>query len=346
MKIKKIILNKEYSINGNAIEICNDTEGEIITLNTLSNIMQLSNYEKIHNVFEYFPFLVNDLNIKSRLNLSLILGNRKSKEYLSYINDKISFGKNLFSIYHSKYFPERINCYKNLHPVRLEDNILEKPIYHHISTTGRTSIKKGHNFLTMKKDNRRKLKPINNNDCLLEMDFKSCEPFFYLLSQGILQENVNDIYSWIADKISYKIENRDMFKRGILSIIYGASNETVGHISKINKKDIAKIKKIMRIDSFKSSLEEEYLKNGFIRNYYGRPIKSNANIVNYWIQSSAADYCSLAFNKFKIEKDVRFCFLIHDSVTFLAPNNKKDEYLKIDYLDYEGVQIPVKTNLY
>ena len=346
MQIKTIINTSNYSITGNCFNLEINDSGVMISIKTLSNIIQLSNYDKIKTITEYFPFLKNDLNIKTSVNFSTVLGKKKSKEYFDYVKDKILLGTKLFSVYHLKYFPERKKCYQNLSQVTFEDKILEIPVYHHISTTGRTSIKSGHNFLTMKKTDRSKLQPVNKNDTLIEMDFKSCEPFFYLISQNILKEDVRDIYTWISDKINIKIVNRDKFKRGILSIIYGASNETVKSISQISKKDIEKIKSIMMIEEFKAELEQEYKENGFIRNYYGRPIKSNANIVNYWIQSSAADFCSLAFNKFREDTGARACFLIHDSITFLSSIKDKEMFLSIDFLEYENVQIPVKSNLY
>jgi len=346
MQIKTIVNTSNYSITGNSFNLEINESGIMVSIKTLSNIIQLSNYDKIKTVVEYFPFLKNDLNIKTAINFSVILGKEKSKEYFDYIKEKILLGASLFSDYHLKYFLERKKCYQNLSQVAFENKILETPVYHHISTTGRTSIKSGHNFLTMKKTDRIKLKPVNNDDVLIEMDFKSCEPFFYLISQNILKEEVKDIYTWIANKINIKIKNRDKFKRGVLSIIYGASDSTVKSISQISKKDIAKIKSIMVIDDFKSKLELEYEANGFIRNYYGRPIKSNANIVNYWIQSSAADFCSLAFNKFREDTGARTCFLIHDSITFLSSIKDKEVFLDIDFLEYENVQIPVKSNLY
>ena len=346
MQIKTIVNTSSHSITGNSFNLEINDSGVMMSIKTLSNIIQLSNYEKIKSIFEYFPFLQNDLNIKTPVNFSAILGKDKSKEYFDYIKNSILFGTRLFSKYHTVYFPERKKCYQDLSQVKFEGKVLEKPVYHHISTTGRTSIKSGYNFLTMKKTDRSKLEPVNDNDVLIEMDFKSCEPFFYLISQNILKEEVKDIYSWIANKINIKINNRDKFKRGILSIIYGASDNTVKSISQISKKDITKIKSIMMIDDFKNKLELEYEVNGFIRNYYGRPIKSNANIVNYWIQSSAADFCSLAFNKFREDTGARACFLIHDSITFLSSIKDKEKFLSVGFLEYENVQIPVKSNLY
>ena len=53
-----------------------------------------------------------------------------------------------------------------------------------------------------------------------------------------------------------------------------------------------------RIDNLFEKLDKEYDSKNFILNYYGRPITSNNNLVNYWIQSSAVDFCSLAFYDF------------------------------------------------
>ena len=89
----------------------------------------------------------------------------------------------------------------------------------------------------------------------------------------------------------------------------------------------------------------EYEKKGFIENMFGRPITSNANLVNYWIQSSAADYCCLAFNQFfESNKDFKLHAVIHDAVIFSANSKKLSDILSISNLKYENLSIPVKIN--
>ena len=82
-------------------------------------------------------------------------------------------------------------------------------------------------------------------------------------------------------------------------------------------------------------------------NFYGRPITSDKNLVNYWIQSSAVDYCSLAFKKFIEDYDVKPCFLVHDSLTFAIAKDRKDELMNVKFLcdNYSGYKLPVEINV-
>jgi len=348
--IKSILINREYSTSGKEIKLNLSPEGVDINIKTLSSIMILSKYNSVPSclINHYYSFF-KEMNIDYNLNYSLLLGDKKSKEYLNEIKSFIKFSLNKITDYHLKYFPIRKKSCDNLFNVCLNNKILDTPNYVHASVTGRTSIDKGFNFLTMKKSERKKLKPISDNDLLVEVDFKSCEPFFYINALNKFpDETIEDVYEFISNKIGYKYKSRDVFKRGLLSVIYGANESTVSKVMNVDINIVKSIKDLLDIDKFEKHLKEEFDKNNCIFNYYGRPILSDSNLVNYWIQSSTADFCFLAFDKFIKDYSLRPCFYIHDSMTFLIDKNrfKEIENIKSIIDPNSNISIPVKIIKY
>jgi len=348
--IKRILINKEYSTSGKDFNLSLNVEGINININTLVAIMRLSKYNDIpSDILNYYYSFFKTMNVNYNLDYSLMIGSKKSKEYLNKIKDFIQFSLNKVTDYHLKYFPIRKKACNNLYNVCLNDKILDLPNYVHSSITGRASINKGFNFLTMKKSERKKLKPINDNDMLIEVDFKSCEPFFYINSLNKFpDDNINDVYEFISNKIGYSYKSRDVFKRGLLSVIYGANENTVSKVMNADVNVVKKIKDLLDVNKFEAMLKDEFSSNKCIFNYYGRPILSDANLVNYWIQSSTADFCFLAFDKFIKDYKLRPCFYIHDSMTFLINKNRFDEIKNIKSLNdpNSNISIPVEIIKY
>ena len=344
-QINSLRINKEYALAGTK-QIVFDSKSDIfLDISSLSSIRRLSNLEPIKTINEYYPQL-KILNITGSLNYQSIIGNKKSKEYNLYLKDRIEDSLRLVTSYHTEIFPIRRKCYQNLNSVLLDNNVLEVPKYNHAGVTGRTSITKGFNFLTLKKDKRKFLKS-SNNKILVEVDFKSCEPFFYLKSNGFDLSKERDVYHWIASNYNVSIKSRDKFKRGILSILYGANEYTTSKVMQINSNTVKRIKEELGINDLKIRLEKEYHKNSFVLNYYGRPITSDNNLVNYWIQSSAVDFCSLAFYYFCKDNNVTPSFFIHDSMTFEIEKERLSKILSIDNIidPKSNISIPVEFNV-
>lgn len=343
--IKTVVIEEEY-YNGKNIPIQLNKEGITTNIKTLSQIKNLSqNSYEIKSVNDYYADFLNPLNKFENNDIELILGKNKSIEYLKYIKENISDVSRLITDYHVSYFKYRKETYNNLNPVKLDDLILDIPKYNHASTTGRTSIIEGFNFLTMKKEDRKRLKYSEEGYTLLEMDFKSCEPFFYLKTNLNINNDIKDVYEYIAGLINYEIKDRPSFKRGIISLMYGAANKSVTRLSGIKDSDVSKIKKVLKIEETKEFLEKEFKEKSVFFNYYGRPILKGNNVVNYWIQSSAVDFCSFAFGHFIKNNNVKPCFLIHDSITFAVLNDDVKKYLNLSYLTcpISKIKIPVKV---
>ena len=344
-QINSLKINKEYALSGTKQIVFGNESNAFLDISSLSSIRRLSNLEPIKTINEYYPKL-KILNIIGSLDYQTIIGNKKSKEYNLYLKNIIEDSLKLITSYHTDIFPIRKKCYQNLNSVLLDNKVLEIPRYNHAGVTGRTSITKGFNFLTLKKDKRKYLKSSNNN-VLVEVDFKSCEPFFYLKSNGfdILKER--DVYHWIASNYNVIIKSRDKFKRGILSILYGANEYTTSKVMQTDVNTVKRIKKELGINELKLRLEKEYYENNFVLNYYGRPITSDNNLVNYWIQSSTVDFCSLAFYYFCKEKNVTPSFFIHDSMTFEVEKERLSQILSIDNINdpKSNISIPVEFNV-
>jgi len=342
--IKSILISKNYSFKGDAYNIKLNKEGISTSIESLISIKKISDPEfKIDTIKDYYCSFFNDLNEFNSVDSELLLGEIKIKEYNNYLKESLKSIINMTTDYHLFFYKERKKAYDNLNPVVFENKVLEIPQYNHKSVTGRTSIVKGHNFLTMKKIDRKKLKYHKEEYTLLEIDFKSCEPFFYINSRLEIKEEIKDVYQYISNMIDYNVENRDKFKRGVLSLMYGAEENTVSKISGIKRKDIIKIKEYLKLSELEKELNDIYLKNNHFFNFYGRPILKNNNLINYWIQSSAVDFCSLCFKDFIDEFKVKPCFLIHDSLTFAVENNRIDNLLQIKSLKdkYSNISIPV-----
>ncbi len=344
-QINSLRINKGYSLSGTKQIVFDGDSNIFLDIRSLSSIRQLSNLEPIKPINDYYPQL-KILNITGSLNYQTMIGSKKSQEYNRYLKCKIEDSLKLVTSYHTDIFPIRNKCYQNLNTVSLDDKVLEVPKYNHAGVTGRTSITKGFNFLTLKKDKRKNLKSLNNK-VLVEVDFKSCEPFFYLKSNGFDMSGERDVYHWIASNYNVNIKSRDKFKRGILSILYGANEYTTSKVMQTDANTVKRIKEELGINDLKTRLEKEYHENNFVLNYYGRPITSDNNLVNYWIQSSTVDFCSLAFYYFCKENNVTPSFFIHDSMSFEVEKERLNKIMSISNIvdPKSNISIPVEFNI-
>lgn len=318
--MKNLIINKKYSITGKKylIDLNKNENIDIEYLNLIARNLSLTEINPIKKQFkQLFNSLNNDFDVR-------ILSNKNKKDYMNYLKTNISLIEKYDSDYFNKIFVAREELLQKLVPF---DN-LSKPVYTHNTSTGRSKIIEGINFMTMKKEKRIELSYLDFK--VSEIDFKSCEPYFYLSAINKTQDLKKDIYESLKDNLNLSFENRNILKQSILTILYGGGYELVNKISKICKEDYEKIKKFFEIDQFSNKLIEEKNKNGFIYNFYNRPIiiKNERSILNYWVQSSVADFCYLSFNEFvKKNKDINFHAIIHDAIIFSSKTK-----INIDYL--------------
>lgn len=304
--MKNIIINKEFSITGNKYLIDLNSKKTNST-KYLNQIFESLSLEKIKSIKEYFVFL-EALNCNS--NFYKFLSNKNKKDYLAYLKEKIKTSEKYDTEYFSNILPARENLLSKL---KILDNC-NFPVYKHNSATGRSKIINGTNFMTMKKEKRKNLKYKNYH--MFEIDFNSCEPYFYLLSNKMIKSNVTDVYQNIQESLDISGNDRKSLKTAVISVMYGAQYNTVKRLAKISKIEYKKLLDFLKIKQFSEKLNKQVAEKGYILNYYNRPVLINnpQAVVNYWVQSSVADFCYLSFDKFVSNYNINFHAIIHDAI--------------------------------
>lgn len=200
---------------------------------------------------------------------------------------------------------------------------LPMPVYDHLThKTGRVKISKGTNFLTIRKDTKNNLKPKKGN-ILIEIDLKSAEPnFLYHMIYGKSEENI------------YSIKNIDRSKAkiAILSLLYGAADSSIQKKANLSLADIKRIKKIFCISEVKENLRTLKKENNCLISAYGRHIPNDKNIINYWLQSSTADFALSCFFEFYKSYNIDVKAIIHDAILFECTETEYNRIKKINYL--------------
>ena len=204
----------------------------------------------------------------------------------------------------------------------LTDQIQDSKYDHVTSVTGRMKITSGKNHLVTKKEKRKEIEILKNNT-LLEIDIKSCEPA--LLHAVLYNETPEDIYSFFGRDVS-----RDKTKIAVISSIYGAEPKRVKKLTGLSLSEIKNIHDHFQLKKIKEVINKSFREKGYFRNLYGRPIKDNSSPVNYWVQSSAADYSCLAFLDLINRGNFKLKACIHDAVILELTESQKNAIKNID----------------
>ena len=225
------------------------------------------------------------------------------------------------------------------------------PIYDQSSSaTGRLTIKKGPNILTLNREYRDILISRYEGGQILNIDFVSLEPrILYGINKGQPPE---DIYSTISSELFDGEVARKTIKAATIGTIYGLSSRKFA--SMIGEDDLVKAAEILRgvrhffkLSKLSSKLVIENKETGSISNFYGRPLvpgeKATSNIlVSHYVQSTGVDVSLMGFNslikKFKSESlDCCPIFIIHDAILVDA---HPAHVSKIKSIAKEGLNIP------
>ena len=328
VEISKLLINSEFTFNSQDKIVSLSSSGISISLRDINTFRCISDLEAIDSVRTKNFNLCNTLNINDRdkVRWDLLLGKSLCKEFTKDLISSINFSKEFITTYHTEVLPKRRRLYESLCQIKDKaGNLLETPTYNHSGVSGRTSIKSGFNFLTSSKDFRNSCTSTKLGNVLVSIDFKACEPNLYLRSIGREIDNP-DVYSYLMKELSIQVEDRSKLKRGILAVLYGASDDTANRILGGNSKTLASIKEFFMIKETSNVLNNQFQDKQYIFNMYGRPIFSNKSILNKWIQSSAVDFCSLAFLEFVEKHDLKVAYLVHDD---MVVDCSKQEYDKI-----------------
>ena len=213
--------------------------------------------------------------------------------------------------------------YLNVLPRRYElTGMIQDALYDHTTAiTGRMKVIKGKNFLTMKKEERKKI-PVQKGNRLVEIDIKSCEPA--LLHAVLYGETPNDIYSLFDFDIS-----RGKIKLAVISSIYGSNVSKVCKLSGLSKQQVLNIHDHFQLQKIKKEIEDEFKQKDCFYNLYGRPIYSVHSPVNYWLQSSAADFACLAFLDLIKRAGLKLKACIHDAIIVELSNDQHNAVSKV-----------------
>lgn len=348
LNVNKLKIEKEFNCQSSDKIITLNAEGVNMTIEKINLFRQVSNLEKIQNLFETYSKICQVLNIDicDNPNWINLIGKKSCKEYNNNLLQEIKFSNSFLTTYHTEILPKRISLYENITSVLDKDlQELDIPVYEHSSVSGRTTISKGFNFLTSTKEFRKTCKS-KTSEHLVSIDMKSFEPNLYLSSIN-KKTNTSDIYEYLMKELDIKVENRNELKRAILSVLYGASDDTARRLLSGNDNALKKIKSFFEIDEMTKILQEEFNKSGFIFNMYGRPIFSDKSILNKWIQSSAVDFCSLAFSDLLKKEKLSAAYFVHDD---MVVNCNKKEYENIKNIKnitdpITKISLPVEVSL-
>lgn len=315
------IKKEEISININSLNIkANANCQYILDDQLLKDYCRINNVE-FKTIFEQFNTFFTNLNYKDKNSINEIkslLGKKQCTEYFLYFKETIN---NFFCNANSYYF-KVLNARKQF--TGSFTNILnyEKPFYDHCSTvTGRAKITKGTNYLVMKKQEKEKLSCAKGK-ILFEIDIKSCEP--NLLSSLLGKDYQEDIYQNFKSK-----QNRSKVKLATISTLYGLNTKRCIKMTGVEKETILKIKEYFHIDAIEKYLASKFIENNYIQNVYGRHLLKDTSLLNHFLQSTAADYCMLAFQNLCKNKNLNPKAIIHDAIIFEVDAKRKKEIMLI-----------------
>ena len=213
------------------------------------------------------------------------------------------------------------------------DSFLDVPRYDRVSTkTGRLTIKKGPQVLTLKREFRSVFTPEKSNTSLYEIDFVSLEPRVALNLANVHASS--DVYLSFIESTNIDI-CRDTAKLAVLCSLYGAGNLRLEQLLRKDKSEVT-ASYLMRAvsDYFKlTDLKRELryqAKSGMIQNFFGRPIEIDSAresiLVNNYLQSTASDVAIAGFNEFTklFSSKCKPLFVIHDALIIDVPSEHLD----------------------
>lgn len=195
------------------------------------------------------------------------------------------------------------------------------------SITGRQKILSGPQILMLKKEDRRKIFSADN---LYMMDFSALEPTILFQLCGQNQLDYQDLYSSIKDFLGLKHLDRLEIKNTVLRLIYGSSVEHSNTTHQAEAHELNKFLSSLGIFELKQKLKNDLYVDGCLYNFYGKPIltKQQATdssfqeymLINYYIQSTAADLALYLFSSFYKQNKTKIkpLFVIHDALLFAS----------------------------
>ena len=197
--------------------------------------------------------------------------------------------------------------------------------------TGRLTVKSGPGILTLKRDYRKQLLVSRyEGGCVISIDFAALEARV-LLYEGGGRCDDPDMYSLIAKDVFGGSATRQQVKGAVISEVYGSSKSALGAALGIGGKDlddfVSKVRNFFRISDLRKRVKEEYVKNGWITNRYGRRVQVDEPLdhilVNSYAQSTGVDVAMLGFHdiiqRMKKLSGVIPLYVLHDALLVDCP---------------------------
>lgn len=232
----------------------------------------------------------------------------------------------------------QVNDNRNLHIVETFLPPTNTVVYGRTSSiTGRQKIISGPQILMLKKEDRRKIFSGNN---LYMMDFSALEPSILFQLCGQSQLDYHDLYSSIKDYLGLRHIDRSEIKNTVLRLIYGSSIEHSNNLHQVEAIELNKFLNSLGINELKQQLRSDLYNDGCLYNLYGKPIITKQQaldstfqeymLINYYIQSTAADLALLLFSQFykQNRNKIRPLFVIHDALLFASSEPIKPGSIK------------------
>lgn len=194
--------------------------------------------------------------------------------------------------------------------------------------TGRLTVVKGPNILTLKREHRDMLVPSTSDGCIVSVDFAALEARVVLYEAG-KSCSEPDLYGVISRELGC---DRKAVKGAVISELYGSSRFALGKALGINGKElnafVKKVRASFNTPELLKRIKSQFYATGKITNRYGRPVtidEPQDNIfMNYYAQSTGVDVTLLGFNKIierlaKEASGIRPLFLLHDALFLDVP---------------------------
>lgn len=234
--------------------------------------------------------------------------------------------------------------------------------------TGRCTVASGPSILTLKKEHRSVIRSsYGARGKVMSIDFSSVEPRVALYEAGGKCDG-EDLYTSIAADVGYQ---RDVVKAAVISELYGRSVWTLKQSLKEHRVEemkgisVERIKAALGTDDLLRRIKdrfdtkgllkrakEQFIKDGYIVNHYGRKVKVDEPLdhvlVNYYMQSTAADVALLGFSELvsHMPSSVRPLYLIYDALIIDVPIEYVEQVMKVTSVAVPGFvqEFPLSIN--
>ena len=225
--------------------------------------------------------------------------------------------------------------------------------------TGRLTVSSGPGILTLKKEYRNMVMPSTTDGKIIYVDFAALEARVVLYEAGTRCDDT-DLYGNIANEVFGGKVSRNSAKIAVISELYGSGKAALGESLGISGNEldefVSKIRRYFKTDDLKLRVKEQFLREGYITNRYGRRINIDEPIdrifVNSYVQSTGVDVALLGFSElmkcFSKRPGIRPLFVLHDALVLDVSKDCIEEVMGITHVKVPGYvqKFPLKCEIF